>query len=140
MSVPPHSPHVSSGRLSTLAAALVVARRDFHAVLFSRSFLAFLIGPLFMLAVSALASSVGQQVEQNAGRPRLGVAMAPANTAAMTAAAKRIDAELDRLLPELVPLRSRPGRSKRRGISARGLRRARERHRWRASTSSKTPT
>jgi len=103
------TPVRSGGRLTTLSAALVVARRDFSAVLFSRSFLAFLIGPLFMLAVSALASSVGQQVEQNAGRPRLGVAMAPADTAAMTAAARRIDGELDRLLPELVPLRAKPG-------------------------------
>ncbi|MBC2670280.1 ABC transporter permease [Novosphingobium piscinae] len=98
------TPPSSQGRLSTLQAALVVARRDFHAVLFSRSFLAFLIGPLFMLAVSALASSVGQQVEQTAGRPRLGVLMAPADTAAMTGAARRIDRDLAGMLPDLVPV------------------------------------
>ena len=109
MSPPKPTLTTTGGRLSGLSAAMVVARRDFHAVLFSRSFLAFLIGPLFMLAVSALASSVGQQVEQNAGRPRLGVAMTAADSAAMTAAAQRIDKELDRMLPELVALSTRPG-------------------------------
>ena len=97
-------------RLSTLQAALVVARRDFHAVLFSRSFIAFLIGPLFMLGVTALASSVGQQVEQNAGRPRLGLAMAPADITAVTAAAHRLDGELDQMMPEIVPLKGQTGR------------------------------
>lgn len=98
------APSARGGRLSTLAAAFVVAQRDFRAVLFSRSFLAFLIGPLFILAVSSLASSVGHQVEQNAGRPRLGVAMAPADTAAVTAAGRRLDHALERMLPDLVPL------------------------------------
>ena len=92
------------GRLSTLAAALVVARRDFRAVLFSRSFIAFLIGPLFMLAVTALASQVGQQVEQNAGPARVALAMSAADNAAMLAAGQRLDPALDGTLPDLVAL------------------------------------
>lgn len=91
-------------RLTTLDAALVVARRDFRAVLFSRSFIAFLIGPLFMLAVTALASSVGQQVEQHVGRPRVALAMSPADNAALVAAGRRLDPALDEVLPELVAL------------------------------------
>ena len=65
------NPQTRAGRLSTVAAALVVARRDFRAVLWSRSFVAFLAGPLFMLVITALASGVGQKVEQSAARPVL---------------------------------------------------------------------
>jgi ABC-2 type transport system permease protein len=50
-----------TGRLSTLAAALVIARRDFGAILFSRSFIFFLLGPLFPVIVGALAGGVGQK-------------------------------------------------------------------------------
>lgn len=100
------------GRLSILGAALVVARRDFRAVLFSRSFLAFLIGPLFMLGVTGLASTVGRQVEENAARTRLGVAMTDPETRAMLGAAHRIGSELDENLPELVPLTERGGEAR----------------------------
>ena len=110
--------HDRGGRLTTLQAALIVARRDFRAVLFSRSFIAFLIGPLFMLAVTALASSVGQQVEQNAGRPRLGVAMSPGDTAAVLAAAHRLDPQLDRMLPEVIGLPPADGSTSPRALLA----------------------
>ena len=110
--------HDRGGRLTTLQAALIVARRDFRAVLFSRSFIAFLIGPLFMLAVTALASSVGQQVEQNAGRPRLGVAMSPGDTAAVLAAAHRLDPQLDRMLPEDIGLPPADGSTSPRALLA----------------------
>lgn len=111
------------GRLSTFRAALVVARRDFRAVLFSRSFVAFLAGPLFMLVVTALAGSVGHKVEENAGRPRLGVAMSPADTAAVIAAAHRLDADLDQFLPEVQAAppgatRHGPGPAQTRGFDA----------------------
>lgn len=99
-----------SGRLSTLAAALVVARRDFHAVLWSRSFVAFLAGPLFMLVVTALASGIGQKVEQNAARPVLGVAMAtPADGKAMIWARDRVDRALDGAMPAMTLLETAPG-------------------------------
>jgi len=38
----------AAGRLSTVQAALVIARRDFTAILFSRSFFFFLLGPLWL--------------------------------------------------------------------------------------------
>jgi hypothetical protein len=53
-----------SGRLSILAAALVVARRDFVAVLFSRSFFFFLLGPLFPVIVGGLAGGIGASVRE----------------------------------------------------------------------------
>ena len=48
------------GRLSTLAAAFVIARRDFTAILFSRSFIFFLLGPLFPVLVGAVAGGIGK--------------------------------------------------------------------------------
>jgi hypothetical protein len=56
-----------SGRLSTLAAAYVVARRDFVAILFSRSFIFFLLGPLFPIVVGGLAG--GSANRSGTGRP-----------------------------------------------------------------------
>jgi uncharacterized membrane protein YfcA len=48
---------MSAERLPLLGAAWVVARRDFVAILFSRSFIFFLLGPLFPLVVGALAGA-----------------------------------------------------------------------------------
>ena len=67
----------ATGRLSTLRAAYVVARRDFVAILFSRSFFFFLLGPLFPVIVGAMAGSVGVRVAQ-ADHTAIGVAMASA--------------------------------------------------------------
>ena len=46
-------------RLSFFEAAWVIARRDFVAVLFSRAFLFFLLGPLFPVFIGWLAGSIG---------------------------------------------------------------------------------
>ena len=51
-----------SGRLSTWQAAFVIARRDFVAILWSRSFIFFLLGPLFPLLVGGFAGGIGQRV------------------------------------------------------------------------------
>jgi len=64
-----------AGRLTTIAAAMIVARRDFTAILFSRSFIFFLIGPLFPVLIGALAGGIGQKVQQSVENPNLGVAM-----------------------------------------------------------------
>ena len=56
------------GRLSTLAAALVVARRDFTAILFGRSFIFFLLAPFFPVVVALAAGGIGQKVQQSAPR------------------------------------------------------------------------
>ena len=93
-----------SGRLSTFAAALVVARRDFTAILFSRSFLFFLIGPLFPLLVGTMASGVGQKVDQSAAHPTLGVAMRGADVDAMLRAGEVLGPQMGYAAPELVVL------------------------------------
>ena len=42
-------------RLSRFEAARVIAQRDFRAILFSRAFLFFLLGPLFPIIIGVLA-------------------------------------------------------------------------------------
>ena len=46
-------------RLSIWQAAFVIARRDFFAILLSRAFIFFLLGPLFPVVVGALAGGIG---------------------------------------------------------------------------------
>ena len=84
--------NTASGRLSTLSAAFVVARRDFTAILFSRSFIFFLLGPLFPVIVAMMAGNIGQKVQENAAAPVLGVAMQAADAEAMIAARTALDA------------------------------------------------
>ena len=98
------------GRLPRLAAAYVIARRDFTAILFSRSFIFFLLGPLFMIGLMSLAGGIGQQVRQNASRPELGVAMAPADAAAMVKAQRVLAPQIGPAMPTLVVVREvKPG-------------------------------
>ena len=94
-----------TGRLSTLAAAYVVARRDFVAILFSRSFFFFLLGPLFPILVGGLAGGIGQRVQANADRPVLGVAMSPADSARMVKAQQALAGQLGSTMPDLVVVR-----------------------------------
>jgi ABC-2 type transport system permease protein len=99
-----------TGRLSTLEAAFVVARRDFTAILFSRSFIFFLLGPLFMMGLTFVAGGIGQQVRQNASRPELGVAMSAADTDAMVTAQHVLAQQMGGAMPTLVVVRKlRPG-------------------------------
>ena len=99
-----------SGRLSTLAAAFIIARRDFTAILFSRSFFFFLLGPLFPILVGGLAGGIGQTVKQNTDRPELGVAMAPADVDAMVGAQRVLAQQLGPAMPVLVVVkRLEPG-------------------------------
>ena len=91
-----------TARLSTLRAAFVVARRDFTAILFSRSFLFFLLGPLFPVIVGVMAGGVGKSVQETAERPQLGVAMASADIEALVAARAALAPEMGGALPELL--------------------------------------
>jgi len=94
-----------TGRLSTFAAALVVARRDFAAILFSRSFIFFLLGPLFPVIVAALAGGVGQKVQQSTARAQLGIVMQAADADAMIRAHRELAPRMGFSLPEFVVVR-----------------------------------
>src|SRR5690606_3472354 len=100
------------GRLPLLKAAYVVARRDFVAILFSRAFFFFLLGPLFPIAIGALAGGIGQRVDSATANPHIGIAMQAADAEAMLRAAERLRAQLGPAIPEVVVLRRlEPGES-----------------------------
>lgn len=100
----------TGGRLSTLAAAFVVARRDFVAILFSRSFIFFLLGPLFPLLVGGLAGGIGARVQENVEPAKLGIAMTEFDILAMTRARHDLAGRLDGQVPDLVEVkRLKPG-------------------------------
>ena len=79
-------PATHSGRLSTLAAAMVIARRDFVAILWSRSFIFFLLGPLFPVLVGGLAGGIGSKLDATANHTVIGVVMPAPDADAMMAA------------------------------------------------------
>ena len=93
------------GRLSVLTAAWVVARRDFMAILFSRTFFFFLLGPLFPVIVGVLAGSVGHRVDQTAARPEVGIVMTGVDAQAMLGARDALARQLGKGLPAFVVLR-----------------------------------
>lgn len=86
----------AKSRLSLWRAALVVARRDFTAILFSKAFLLFLIGPLFFIGISGAAGALTSQAVSQADSPRLAVALAPNESRAFAAAHAQL-ADLVRL-------------------------------------------
>ncbi len=96
----------TGGRLSTVQAALVIARRDFTAILFSRSFFFFLLGPLFPLIVGMMAGGIGQTVKNSADRPELGIAMSAADVTAMRSAHALLEPRLGPALPEFAVLKT----------------------------------
>lgn len=87
-------------RLDLWQAARVVARRDFFAILFSRAFFFFLLGPLFPLVVGGLAGGIGGQVQREAMVNTVALAMAPEDSRAMIEAAERLSPQLGYALPQ----------------------------------------
>ncbi|WP_427963979.1 ABC transporter permease [Altererythrobacter sp.] len=83
-----------NARLSRLQAAYVVARRDFKAILFSRSFLFFLLGPLFPAVVFMMSGGLGNAAKDRANEVVIAMQMPASDTAAFSAAHHKIEAEL----------------------------------------------
>jgi ABC-2 type transport system permease protein len=105
-------PHATVSRLSRLTAAYVIARRDFVAILFSRSFIFFLLGPLFMVAVAGFSGGLGEQMRIAAKQPHLGVAMPTRDVDALLVAQAPLAAQLGDAVPDVVVLRRlAPGES-----------------------------
>jgi ABC-2 type transport system permease protein len=94
----------ATARLTTLQAAWVVARRDFLAILFSRAFIFFLLGPLFPIVVGGLAGGIGSKVQQQAAAIEIGVQMDAAQTSTMVDAATRLREDAGVAIPPLVAL------------------------------------
>ncbi len=100
----------NGGRLSMWRAAYVIARRDFTAILLSRAFIFFLLGPLFPVFVMALAGGVGAQVQSEATSADVGIAMESRDVDAMLAARDEVRELVGPALPNMVELeRLAPG-------------------------------
>jgi len=91
----------ATSRLSLMQAAYVIARRDFLAILFSRAFFFFLLGPLFPVLVGGLAGSIGGEVQRSATTSEIGVAMSAEDRAALIAARERLAPQIGGGLPTL---------------------------------------
>jgi len=92
-------------RLSLWSAVWVIARRDFVAILFSRYFLFFLLGPLFPIVVGGLAAGVGQKVQEATAQNDIALAMPAADVNAMLRAHDALEPTLGPALPDMVVLK-----------------------------------
>jgi len=92
-------------RLPLWQAVWVIARRDFLAILLSRYFIFFLLGPLFPIVIGTLAAGVGQRVQQATTQTNMGVAMAPADLDAMLRAREALAPTVGGALPQMIPLK-----------------------------------
>ncbi len=69
-----------------IRAAFVIARRDFTAIIYSKAFIFFLLGPFFPVLVAIAAGSLGGQIARDTARPMVGLVMAQADSQKMIAA------------------------------------------------------
>lgn len=91
--------------IETIRAAFVIARRDFTAIIFSKSFFFFLLGPLFPLIIGIAAGGLGQQVRQDIDQPVVGIALEASEAAKLIEARKTLAKNLGNgSLPELLLL------------------------------------
>ena len=92
------------------AAAWVIMRRDFCAVIFSKTFIFFLIGPLFPVFIGAMAAAVGSQVSRDIDNPVIGVAMPAHQGDSLVAARNGLAPKMAGFVPEYTVLaRLAPG-------------------------------
>lgn len=84
-------------------AALVIARRDFAAVIFSKTFIFFLLGPLFPVVVGVAAGHLGDDMANPNERAVIGVLLDSADARALLQARQRLlDTLEQQTLPALV--------------------------------------
>lgn len=89
-------------------AIMVIARRDFGAILFSRSFIFFLLGPLFPVFVVIMAGGIGASVSGKIEAPKLGLALEASETDAFLAARERLAKSVPNLPEAYVVIRLKP--------------------------------
>ena len=94
--------------MSVLEASWVIARRDFMATVFSRSFLLFLIVPLLLFAVSIGVSIWIDDADASSSQPRVAVVADTATAEALAAARLRL---ADALTPASERREGRPSRA-----------------------------
>jgi ABC-2 type transport system permease protein len=74
----------------TIRAAFVIARRDFTATVLSKTFLLFLLGPLFPILLGMLMVGIGAQADRNAKAPPVAVISSVQDFERLAAARKRL--------------------------------------------------
>ncbi|MEJ7934264.1 ABC transporter permease [Sphingobium sp. AN558] len=90
---------------NVLRAALVIARRDFTAVIFSKTFILFLLGPLFPLVIGMAFNGLGQKITRDRIQPAVAVALPAAQADRMAWARQRIASRIGSgHVPELRPV------------------------------------
>ncbi|MGB3927909.1 MAG: ABC transporter permease, partial [Sphingobium sp.] len=83
-------------------AAFVIARRDFSAVVLSRTFILFLLGPLLPILIGFAFGGLGERISSTDLRPIVGLAMPAADIAAIERAHARLTERMgERALPRL---------------------------------------
>lgn len=90
-------------RMNPIAAAFVIGRRDYGATVFSKTFLFFLLGPLFPILLGVLFGSIGASVASNSEVTRIAVRATPADLARLEAARTELNTLSNlRELPQLI--------------------------------------
>ena len=77
-----------------IRSAFVIGRRDFTATVMSKTFLLFLLGPLFPVLMGAAFGGIGAKIEQEAERPVVAVVAAEEDFAPLNAARDRLAAAI----------------------------------------------
>ncbi|NJM50826.1 MAG: ABC transporter permease [Sphingomonadales bacterium] len=85
-----------------IRAAIVIGRRDLTAIIFSKAFILFLLGPLFPVIVAVAAGSLGGQIAKDADKPMVGVLMQADEAAKLVSVRNELSEQLgDGWYPEL---------------------------------------
>ncbi len=82
--------------------AYVIARRDFMATVMSRTFLLFLIAPLFVIGISILSGNLGASMAQQDNKATVAVVATAADFAPIKNAHDRVQQAFDGELPDLI--------------------------------------
>ena len=92
-----------------LRSAFVIARRDFTATVFSKTFLFFLLGPLFPVLMGVIFGSISGSAISEAERPVVAVIASDADFRALAGARKRLDDAVARSsMLDLIHVRPEP--------------------------------
>src|SRR3546814_18653482 len=85
-----------------LRAVFVIARRDFTAVIFSKAFIFFLLGPLFPVLIGVIAGYLGEDMSGANKPPSIGLVLGEGETEALIKARERLASALGpTMIPEL---------------------------------------
>ena len=88
--------------IEMIKSAYVIGRRDFTAIIFSKAFLFFLLGPMFPLLVGGAAGALGGEVARDIANPVVGVTMSAGDGRALMAARAALAEQMgERRFPEL---------------------------------------